>query len=157
MKVILITDDPDLKSFEGIVGLIRQIESLGVKTIDLVCYSQQNVFFNCRGQASSQRTSISLENILKRKKYELIIVSLKLENLRKLALCKKSIFVLFKKICPNSAVFVFGAKTAVVRLKQFVESGTIRIVYRHGVTKVTREFNQAVIDYIKSTNTHSPR
>lgn len=104
MRVLLVSDDPEKKTFDEIVGLAKQIESLGVKMIDVICFCKKTMnFFNCEiGQKNlKQRTaSVTLETILKKREYKLIVASLKLENLEKLASGERSMFDLFGKICP---------------------------------------------------------
>jgi hypothetical protein len=154
MKVLLVSDDPQKETFIEIVGLAKQIENLGVKMIDVICFSENTMkFFNCEiGEENLKEgtTSATMETILKKGKYELIVVSLKLDHLEKLVLGEQSIIDLFKKICPQATVFIFGGRSVLKRLKILESSESIYTCERHGVAKVAREFKEAIISHIKT-------
>ena len=46
MNILLISDDPERVSFDQILKLKKQIESLRVKRVDLASISQNGIFFN---------------------------------------------------------------------------------------------------------------
>jgi hypothetical protein len=153
MKVLLVSDDPQKDKFVEIVGLAKQIENVGVKIIDVFCLCENTMnFFNCEiGEESLKQgtPSATLETILKKRRYELIVISLKSDSLEKLVLGEKSIIDLFKRICPKATVFIFSGTSVFEKLK-LESSESIYAYDRHGVAKVTREFNAAIISHIRT-------
>ena len=154
MNVLLISDDPQKRTFIEIVSLARQIEDVGVKNIDVYClYENTLTFFNHEvGEENLNQgtTSVTLETILKKVRYELIVISLKLDNLEKLALGEKRVIDLLKKVCPKTTVFIFGGRSALKKVKNLETYKSIYTYDRPGVAKLTRKFNEAIITHIKT-------
>ena len=143
------------KAFEA-AGCARakQIEDVGVKNIDAFCLYENTLnFFKCEiGEENlKQGTSpATLETIMKKGRYELIVISLRSDNLKKLVLGEKNVILLLKRTCPKATVFIFGGRSVLKKVRKLESSRSIYTYERHGVAKLTQKFKEAIIAHIET-------
>lgn len=150
MKVLIISDDPERKSFVPILGLRDEIQESGRNKADLLVFSNRGIFLNQEQIGRKADTTVKLlESVLSEKTYALIVISLKSSNLLKLFPEKRSILDLIKEISPQTDTFLFGASSVLQKLEKERATNTF-LFSRPGVSKLTRKFKNDLIDYIKT-------
>ena len=147
MNILIISDEPTLESFRQILALKRDIEDITKKQVDLITFSHNRVFLNQKPAAGSNEILTTLETALKRKKYSVLIISLTLKYLKQLFPEGFNILDLIDNISPETTVFIFGAKSL---LKTIGKRKQVFSHPRRGVAKLTQEFKDQIIAYIKS-------
>jgi len=148
LKVLMITDDPEAPAFEQITGLRTSVQEL-VGKIDLLVFSKDSIFFNQKKISEKGDTNVgSAQNILGKKRYTLIIVSLETDNLKKLFFERSNIMQYLRNSPSRVSMYVFGASKV---LSEIEASRSVDLFKysRPGVAKLTQEFRNAVLDYIR--------
>ena len=148
MKVLVIADDPEAPAFEQITGLQKTIEELTGK-VDMLTVSKTGICFNKRKIGEKAGMDIgSVQNLLASKRYSLVIVSLETDNLTKLFFGKSNIMQLLRNSPSRVRMYVFGASKV---LNEIAKSRMVDIFSysRPGVAKITKEFKNAILDYVK--------
>jgi hypothetical protein len=142
LKVLIISDDPESKLFYQITSLRKAIQELG-ENVDLLVLSDKGTFLNKkRIDEKVRENSRFLKLISREKPYAVIVVSLELNNLKKLFLEKPNIFHFLRNCSPMTRTYVSGASSVLSKIPLLVYP-------RPGVTKLTRKFKEDLIDYIK--------
>ena len=148
MKVLIIADEPEAPAFDQIIGLRKAIEEL-VGKVDLLAFSKDGIFFNQKKISEIGDTNIgSAQNILAKKRYTLIIVSLAVDNLKKLFFEKSNIVQYLRNSPSRVRMYVFGASGLP---DEIVTSRSVDLFpySRQGAVKSTQEFKNAVLAYIR--------
>lgn len=148
MNVLMIADEPEASDFDQITGLRAAIQEL-VGKVDLLAFSKDFVLFNEKKISESGDTNIgSAQNILAKKRYSLVIVSLRNENLRKLFFEKSSIMQYLRNSPFRVRMYVFGSSDIP---DEIVTSRSVDLFpySRQGAAKSTQEFKNAILEYIK--------
>jgi hypothetical protein len=150
MNVLIVSDEPERKSFDQIISLKNEIQELGRDKVYLFIISNKGIFLN--EERIEKRGGIVLrllERVLNERTYGLIVVSLELNNLKELFPPKGNILDLIKDTSPQTDIFLFGASSILGKLER---ENTIRVfLYRRlGVSKLTKEFRNDVINYVKT-------
>ena len=148
MKVLIIADEPEAPAFDQIIGLRKAIEEL-VGKVDLLAFSKDGIFFNQKKISEIGDTNIgSAQNILAKKRYILIIVSLAVDNLKKLFFEKSNIVQYLRNSPSRVRMYVFGASGLP---DEIVTSRSVDLFpySRQGAVKSTQEFKDAVLAYIR--------
>lgn len=149
VKVLIIADDPEAPAFDQIIGLRKAIEEL-VGKVDLLAFSRDCIFFNQKKISEKGDTNVgSSQNILAKKRYTLIIVSLGTDNLKKLFFEKSNIMQYLRNSPSRVRMYVFGASKD---LNEILTSRSVDLVpySRPGVAKLTQEFRNAILDYVRN-------
>jgi hypothetical protein len=148
MNILVISDDPERKSFCQILDLEQRIQELGGK-VDMFIFSKKGIFLN---RKQNQKRSVPpiglLEDILKKKEYATIVISVTLNSMKYLFPGKLNILRSIPKISPRTDTFVFGASSMLDRIEK---DKAIHLFFypRRGVAKLTREFKNDLIAYLK--------
>lgn len=153
MNILLISDDPTSESFRQILSLKREIEGITRKRVDLITFSDDEVSLNQKQVVKKpiERDSfITLETILKREAYFLLIISLRLKFLKLLFPDGENILDLIEKTSSDVTVFIFGAESALKNVRKEQRKLSIFLNPRHGVAKLTQEFKNKIITYLES-------
>ena len=148
VKVLVIADDPEAPAFDQIIGLRKAIREL-VGKVDLLVFSKKCILFNQKKINEKDSTDIgSVQNILVKKRYPLIIVSLGTDNLKKLFFEKSNIMQYLRNSPSRVRMYVFGASKV---LNEIVTSRNVDLFpySRPGVAKLTQEFKNAILDYVR--------
>jgi len=147
VRILIISDDPERKSFYQISILKRDIENMTKGKVDLVTFSHNGIFLNQKLIAKKADEILSiLENILKQKTYSVVIISLKLGYLKHLFLERINILDVINKTSPEAITFLYGANSVLKSIKQ---RERVSLHIRQGVTKLTQEFKNTIIQHIK--------
>lgn len=147
MNVLIISDDPERESFRQIVLLKREIENVTKKHADLITFSSSGLYFNQKLIIKqTNNLLIKLHHIFKGKAYSLIIISLGLKYLKQLFPNKHNILDIITKTSPKAVIFIYGANNIIRTIKP---SDRVFVQPRHGVAKITQEFKNQVIAYIR--------
>ena len=148
MKVLIIADEPEAPAFDQIIGLRKAIQEL-VGKVDLLAFSRDSIFFNQKKISEKGDSNIgSAQNILAKKRYTLIIVSLGTGNLRKMFFEKSNIMQYLRNSPSRVRMYVFGASDLP---DEIVTSRSVDLFpySRQGAVKSTQEFKKDILDYIK--------
>ena len=148
MKVLIIADEPEAPAFDQIIGLRNAIQEL-VGKVDLLAFSRDSIFFNQKKISEKGDTNIgSVQNLLAKKRYTLIIVSLAVDNLKKLFFEKSNIVQYLRNSPTRIRMYVFGASDIP---DEIVTSRSVDLFpySRQGTVKSTQEFKNAVLAYIR--------
>ena len=148
MKALVIADEPEAPDFDQIIGLRNAIQEL-VGKVDLLAFSKDSIFLNKKKISEKGDTNIgSVQNILAKKRYTLIIVSLVTDNLRKLFFEKSNIMQYLRNSPSCVRMCVFGASDIP---DEIVTSRNVDLFpySRQDAGKSTQEFKNAILDYIK--------
>jgi hypothetical protein len=148
VKVLIIADEPEAPAFDQITGLRKAIQEL-VGKVDLLAFSKDSIFFNQEKISEKGDTNVgSAQNILAKKRYSLIIVSLETDNLRKLFFEKSNIKQYLRNSPSRVRMYVFGASEIP---DEIVTSRRVDLFpySRQGAGKSTQEFKNAILDFIK--------
>ncbi|MGA2769010.1 MAG: hypothetical protein ABSF24_11950 [Candidatus Bathyarchaeia archaeon] len=148
MKVLIIADEPEAPAFDQIIGLRKAIQEL-VGKVDLLEFSRDCIFFNQKKISEKGDTNIgSAQNILAKRRYTLIIVSLAIGNLKKLFFEKSNIVQYLRNSPSRVRMYVFGASDIP---DEIVTSRSVDLFpySRQGAVKSTQEFKNAVLAYIR--------
>lgn len=148
MKVLIIADEPEAPAFDQIIELREAIQKL-VEKVDLLAFSRDCIFFNQKKISEKGDTNIgSAQNILAKKRYALVIVSLATDNLKKLFFEKSNIMQYLRNSPSRVRMYVFGASDIP---DEIVTSRSVDLFSysRQGAVKSTQEFKNAILDYIR--------
>lgn len=149
MNVLIIADEPDSPDFDQIIALKEAIQKL-VGKVDLLSFSKDFILFNQKKISEKGDTNIgSAQNILAKKRYTLIVVSLGTDNLRKLFFKKSNIMQYLRNSPSRVRMYVFGSSDIP---DEIVTSRSVDLFpySRQGAhEKSTQEFENDIIDYIK--------
>jgi hypothetical protein len=148
VKVLIIADEPEAPAFDQIIGLRKAIQEL-VGKVDLLEFSRDCIFFNQKKISEKGDTNIgSAQNILAKRRYTLIIVSLAIGNLKKLFFEKSNIVQYLRNSPSRVRMYVFGASDIP---DEIVTSRSVDLFpySRQGAVKSTQEFKNAVLAYIR--------
>jgi hypothetical protein len=148
VKVLIIADEPEAPAFDQIIGLRTAIEEL-VEKVDLLAFSRDCIFFNQKQISEKGDTNVgSAQNILAKNRYTLIIVSLAIDNLKKLFFEKSNIVQYLRNSPTRVRMYVFGATDFP---DEIVTSRSVDLFpySRQGAVKSTQEFKNAVLAYIR--------
>jgi len=154
MKILIISDNPERKSFRPIEVLKDFLQNKAQKKVDLFALSPKSLFLN--GKVISKRTDASkvleeLEAILRKGLYSLYIISLEAHNLKKIFPSKKKNFLdMVDAYSKNSTVFVFGAPSMLNNIKENCGKLQVNLFLkpRPGVAKITKELKEQISEYI---------
>jgi len=150
MNVLIISDETESKSFGQILSLKREIQESDRNKVDLFIFSKKGIFFNQElVEKEADKTVKLVERLLGENTYGVIIVSLKLNNLRELFPEKRNILDLIENTFPQTDIFLFGASSVLKKLDK-ERTNRVFLYPRPGVSKLTREFKNDVIDYVKT-------
>ncbi len=148
MKVLLIADEPETPDFEQIIGLRKAIQEL-VGKVDLLAFSKDSIFFNQKKIGGKGDTNIgSAQNILSKKRYTLIVVSLRTDNLKSLFFEKSNIMQYLRNSPSRVRMYVFGSSGIPDEIMTSRRVDVIPYSKQTGA-KSTQEFKNAILDYIK--------
>jgi len=148
VKALVIADEPEAPDFDQIIGLRNAIQEL-IGKVDLLAFSKDSIFFNQKKISEKGDTNIgSVQNILAKKRYTLIIVSLVTDNLRKLFFEKSNIMQYLRNSPSCVRMYVFGASDIP---DEIVTSRKVDLFpySRQDAGKSTQEFKNAILDYVK--------
>jgi hypothetical protein len=148
VKVLIIADEPEAPAFDQIIELRKAIQELAVK-VDLLAFSEEGIFFNQKKISEKGDTNIgSAQNILAKKRYALIIVSLAADNLKKLFFEKSNIMQYLRNAPSRVRMYVFGASSIP---DEIVTSRNVDLFpySRQGAAKSTQKFKNAILEYIR--------
>ncbi len=148
MKALIIADEPEIPAFDQITGLRKSMQEL-VGTVDLLAFSRDCIFFNQKKISEKGDTNIgSVQNLLARKRYTLIIVSLGNDNLRKIFFEKSNIMQFLRNSPSRVRMYVFGASDIP---SEIVTSRSVDLFpySKQGEAKSTQEFKNTILDYIR--------
>jgi hypothetical protein len=148
VKALIIADEPEAPAFDQIVGLRKSIQEL-VGKVDLLAFSKDCIFFNQKKISEKGDTNIgTAQNILAKKRYTLIIVSLGTDNLRKIFFEKSNIMQFLRNSPSRVRMYVFGASDLP---DEIVTSRSVDLFpySRQEKEKSTQEFKNAILDYIR--------
>jgi hypothetical protein len=148
VKVLIIADEPDAPDFDQITGLRKAIQEL-VGKVDLLAFSKDSIFFNQKKISEKGDTNIgSAQNILAKKRYTLIVVSLGADNLKKLFFERSNVLQYLRNSPSRVKMYVFGAPDI---LEEIVTSRRVDVFpySRRGTARSTEEFKNAILDDIK--------
>jgi len=148
MNVLIIADEPEAPAFDQITELRKAIQEL-IGKVDLLAFSKDSIFFNQKKISEKGDTNVgSAQNILAKKRYTLIVVSLGTDNLKKLFLEKSNVMQYLRNSPSRVSVYVFGASGIP---DEIVTSRSVDLFpySRQGAVKSTQEFKNAVLAYIR--------
>jgi len=148
LKVLIIADEPEAPAFDQITELEKAIREL-VGKVDLLAFSKESIFFNKKKIGEKGGTNIeSVQNILAKKLYTLIIVSLGTENLKKMFFEKSNIMHYLRNSPSRVSMYVFGASSIP---DEILTSRSVDLFpySRQGSVKSTQELKKAVLAHIK--------
>jgi hypothetical protein len=148
VKVLIIADEPEAPDFDQITGLRKAIQEL-VGKVDLLAFSKDFIFFNQKKISEKGDTNIgSAQNILAKKRYTLIVVSLATDNLKKLFFEKSNIMQYLRNSPSRVRMYVFGASGLP---DDIMTSRSVDLFpySRPGEARLTQEFKNAILDYIR--------
>ena len=148
MKVLIIADEPEAPDFEQIIGLRKAIQEL-VGKVDLLAFSKDSIFFNQKKISEKGDTNIgSAQNILAKKRYTLIAVSLVTDNLKNLFFGKSNIIQYLRNSPSRVRMYVFGTSGIP---DEIMTSRRVDVFPypKRADAKSTPEFRNAILDYIK--------
>ena len=148
MNVLIIADEPEASDFEQIAGLKAAVQKL-VGKVDLLAFSKDSILFNEKKMGEKGDTNIgSVQNILAKKRYTLIVVSLRNDNLRRLFFERSNIMQYLRNSPSRVRMYVFGSSDIP---DEIVTSRSVDLFpySRQGAAKSTEEFKKAILDYIK--------
>ena len=150
MRTLIISDEIDSKSFDQILSLKMEIQGLCRNQVDLFVFSNKGILMNREqiGEETDNAIEI-LKKLLGETTYDLIVISLKLVNLRRLFPEKRNVLNMIEMNSPQTSIFLFGASSILDKLKE-KRIKNVFLYSRPGVSKLTREFRNDVIDYIKT-------
>jgi hypothetical protein len=148
VNVLIIADDPEAPAFDQITKLRKAIQEL-VGKVDLLALSREGIFFNQKKTSGKDDTDIgSVQSILANRRYTLIIVSLGTDNLKKLFFEKSNIMQFLRNSPSRISMYVFGASRVLNEIETS-RSVDLFLYSRPGVSKLTQEFKNAILNYIK--------
>ena len=149
MNILLISDDPNRKSFSQIHALKQGLQETG-GMVDLLVFSGENVLLN-KDRIGERHTANRLfENILTEKNYAIIAISLRVDNLKALFQEDRNFLKLVAEFSPLSEIFIFGGSSLLKRI-QSLDCGLNLVLFkRPGVAKLTLEFKNELIGRIKN-------
>jgi hypothetical protein len=157
VKVLIIADEPEAVAFDQIIELRKAIQEL-VGKVDLLAFAKDCIFFNQKKISEKGDTNIgSAQNILAKKRYTLIIVSLGSDNLRKIFFEKSNIMQFLRNSPSRVRMYVFGASGIPDGI---VTSRSVDLFpySRKEEEKSTQEFRNAILDHIrKEQGAHTER
>jgi hypothetical protein len=148
VKALIIADEPEIPAFDQIIGLRKSMQEL-VGTVDLLAFSRDCIFFNQKKISEKGDTNIgSVQNLLAKKRYTLIIVSLRTDNVRKIFFEKSNIMQFLRNSPSRVRMYVFGAPDIP---DEIVTSRSVDLFpfSRQGEAKSTQEFKNAILDYVR--------
>jgi hypothetical protein len=148
VKVLVIADEPEDPAFDQIIELRKAVQEL-VERVDLLAFSRDWIFFNQKKINENGDTNIgSVQNILAKNRYTLIIVSLATANLKKLFFEKSNIMQYLRNSPSRVRMYVFGASDIP---DEIVASRSVDLFpySRQGAAKSTQEFKNAILDYVR--------
>lgn len=148
VKVLIMADEPEALDFDQIIELRKAIQEL-VGKVDLLAFSKDGIFFNQKKIGEKGGTNIeSAQNILAKKRYTLIIVSLGTGNLRKMFFEKSNVMQFLRNSPSSVRMYVFGASEIP---DEIVTSRSVDLFpySGQGEAKSTQEFKNAVLNYIR--------
>jgi hypothetical protein len=148
MNILIISDDPERRSFCQILDLKQRIQELGGK-VDMFVFSKNGIFLNGKKVQKRSVPPIGLlENILKKKEYATIVISVTLNSMKYLFPGERNILRSIPRISLGTDMFVFGAPSMLDRIEKD-EATDLFFHPRHGVAKLTREFTNDLVAHIK--------
>ena len=148
MKVLIISDDPETPALDQIIGLRKAIQEL-VGKVDLLAFSSDCIFFNQKKISEKGDTNVgSSQDILAKKRYTLIIISLETDNLKKLFFEKSNIMQYLRNSPSRVRMYVFGASKDLYEIPNG-RSVDLFPYSRPGVAKLTQKFRNAILDYVR--------
>jgi hypothetical protein len=148
VKVLIIADEPETPDFEQITELRKAIQEL-VGKVDLLAFSKDSIFFNQKKIGEKGDTNIGVaQNILAKKRYTLIIVSLATDNLKNMFFEKANIMQYLRNSPSRVRMYVFGSSGIP---DEIVTSRRVDVFpySRQTATKSTQKFKKAILDYVK--------
>lgn len=149
MHILIVSDTPDRQSFAQILSLKEKIQQIGRQNVDLFTFCEKEITLNSERIGDSRNIFRFLTRLFAKKPYNLIIVSLEKNNLRKLFKTDVDLLNLKEKIAPKASVFVFGASSVLSKFEK-LRSRKVHIYFRPGVSKLTARFKREVINFVIS-------
>lgn len=147
MPFLIISDESKRPSFRPIEVFRKELMAIKNSKVDLFIYD--NTITLEKSKKSKKNCELLLEEI-SNTKYDVIIVSLQLQNLKKILLKKSNILKNVTAKSPNSTVFIYGAKSVLKRIPK-EKNLDIRMYTRKGVAKLTQEFKEDILEHIISS------
>jgi len=148
VKVLIIADEPEVPAFEQIIGLRKSIQEL-VGKVDLLAFSKDGIFFNQKRIGEKGDTNVgSVQNILAKKRYTLIIVSLVADNIKKLFFERSNIMQYLRNSPSRVRMYVFGASEVSDEIATN-RSVDLFLYSKQREKKSTQEFKNVILGYIR--------
>ena len=147
-RALIITDEPENRSFKTIHNLKQRLERRDNK-VDIIAFSTDKTYLNKEKVSRKGGLLDQLTVILKEGNYSVIVISLKIKYLSQLFLEDNDIIKVIRSLSPGTAVFVFGASRILGKVKP---TQNFFLYARSGVAKLTRQISKDVIDYAKLLN-----
>jgi hypothetical protein len=148
VKVLIIADEPEVPAFEQIIGLRKSIQEL-VGKVDLLAFSKDGIFFNQKRIGEKEGTNVgSVQNILAKKRYTLIIVSLVADNIKKLFFERSNIMQYLRNSPSRVRMYVFGASEVSDEIATN-RSVDLFLYSKQREKKSTQEFKNVILGYIR--------
>jgi len=150
-NILIIADDPSSPTFRSIDHLKKEIMAEKKSNIDLLTISNGDIRFNEKQQRVEKDVTTGIRKIIEQKtnsiKYNLIIISLSKGNLIRILSGKEAVLDFLIRTSLKVAVFIFGSSSLFSLIKQFPENHVV-ICPRPGVSKITINFKNKILDYI---------
>lgn len=143
LDVLLVSDDPELKSFQQILGLRYSIEQTKTN-VDLLVLSEKGILLNQKLIGEAGQLARSLENVFSRRFYSVVAISLTIHHLENLL--NKRVLDSIAVISPQTDFFVFGGPSLLQNLE---DRPRFHLYPRPGVNKITSRFKVRLIEYIR--------
>ena len=119
---------------------------------DLLVFSEKGVFFNKKIVSHKSEAAIdSIQDVLTKNAYSIVVISLTLYNLRRLLSDGGDIIGLVEKYSPGVVAFIFGSPNSLAKLKGNHPNASFFYYPRPGVNKLTRQFKKDLLDYLQKS------
>ena len=145
-RALIITDEPENRSFKTIHNLKQRLERRDNK-VDIIAFSTDKTYLNNEKVSRKGGLLDQLTVMLKEGNYSVIVISLKSKYLGQLFLENNDIIKVIRSASPGTVVFVFGASRILGKVKPTQD---ILLYARSGVAKLTRKISKDVLDYVVS-------
>jgi quinolinate synthase len=151
MGVLIISDEIEKSSFHQIHLLKEEIQALGEK-VDLVTLTRNTICLNEKEISKDLTLMTFLEQRLLEKKYPIIAVSLVLKNFKRLFSDSNNIVDIVEKLSSETEIFIFGGYSLLKEMEKD-KSDNLFLYQRPGVSKVTKQFKQDLVNHIRKRQT----
>ena len=150
MRVLMISDQLERKSFCQIESLKDALQNKTQQKIDLFVFSKESFLFN--GQKTKEidvfQTLKKLESIIDSGRYSLYVVSLEKLNIEKLFFSSsENILLKISKNLDEVTMMIFAAQSVLNRIKELPIDQKINLFFfpRRGVSKTSKQFTKQIL------------